>query len=126
LDTAADDAISPPLRGIRIWGFAPARARGFGGTAMKWFVSTAAAVALLAAVPVQAGDIEFRPIDTKKLVVVPSKAAANLAAGTINLAGQTAAGSIENNGYIKTINNLFSVKKTEPRLQAGPSPLPSP
>lgn len=93
---------------------------------MKWFISSAVAVALLAAVPAQAGDVEFRPIDTRKLVVQPSKTAANLAAATINLVGQTAAGSIENNGYIKTINNLFSVKRVEPKVQLGPSALPSP
>jgi hypothetical protein len=93
---------------------------------MKWFVCGAAAVVLLAAVPAQAGDIDFKPIDTKKLVVVPSKAAANLAAGTINLVGQTTAGSLENNGYVKTINNLFSIKRIAPRIQPGPSPLPAP
>lgn len=93
---------------------------------MKWFVCGAAAVALLVAVPAQAGDIEFKPIDTKKFVVQPSKTAANLAAGTINLVGQSAASSIESNGYIKTINNLFSFKKVEPKFQNGPSALPSP
>jgi hypothetical protein len=93
---------------------------------MKGLVSTAVAVALLAAVPAQAGDVEFRPVDTKKLVVQPSKVAANLAAASINLVGQTTASSIENNGYIKTINNLFSWKKTEPKFQAGPSALPAP
>jgi hypothetical protein len=93
---------------------------------MKWFVSTAAAVALMAAVPAQAGDPVFRPIDTKKLIVQPSKTAANLAAGTINLVGQQAAGSVEGNGYVKTINNLFSVKRFIPTTQAGPSALPAP
>src|SRR4051812_14514514 len=93
---------------------------------MKWFVCTAAAVALLAAVPAQAGDPDFRPIDTKKLVVQPSKVAANLAAGTINLVGQQAAGSIESNGYVKTLNNLFSIKKKDPTTQYGPSKLPAP
>jgi hypothetical protein len=93
---------------------------------MKWFVCGLAAVALFAGVPANAGDIEFKPIDTKRLVVQPSKTAANLAAGTINLVGQGTASSIENNGYIKTINNLFSWKKKDPTRQAGPSPLPSP
>ena len=93
---------------------------------MKWFVCGVAAVALLAAVPAQAGDVQFRPIDTKKLIVQPSKTAANLAAGTINLVGQQAAGSVESNGYVKTINNLFSVKRWMPTTQAGPSPLPAP
>jgi hypothetical protein len=93
---------------------------------MKWFVCGAAALALLAGVPAQAGDIEFRPIDTKKLIVQPSKTAAKLAAGTINLVGQTAAGSVEGNGYVKTINNLFGIKKKSPTTQSGPSALPSP
>ncbi|MDY3552300.1 hypothetical protein R5W24_001380 [Gemmata sp. JC717] len=93
---------------------------------MKWLVCSLVAVALVVGAPAHAGDIEFRPIDTKKLVVQPSKAAANLAAGTINLVGQTTAGAVEGNGWIKTINNLFSVKRTEPKVQAGPSALPAP
>lgn len=93
---------------------------------MKWFVCVAAAVALLATVPAQAGDVEFKPIDTKRLIVQPSKTAANLAAGTINLVGQQAAGATESNGYVKTINNIFSIKRIIPTTQAGPSALPSP
>jgi hypothetical protein len=93
---------------------------------MKWLVCCTAALALMGGIPAMAGDFEFRPVDTKKFVVQPSKAAANLAAGTINLVGQTAANSIENNGYIKTINNLFSIKRTEPKFQSGPSALPAP
>jgi hypothetical protein len=93
---------------------------------MKWLVSGVAAVALLGGVPAVAADIEFKPIDTKKLVVQPSKVAANLAAGTINLVGQTAAGSIEKNGWVKTVNNLFSIKHLDPRVQSGPSALPTP
>ena len=93
---------------------------------MKWLVCTAAAVALMAGVPAQAGDVEFRPIDTKNLIVKPTKTAANLAAGTINLVGQQAAGSVEGNGYVKTINNLFSKKWIVPTTQAGSSALPAP
>jgi hypothetical protein len=93
---------------------------------MKWFVCCASAVALLAAAPAQARDVDFKPIDTRKLVIQPSKTAANLAAGTINLVGQQAASTIDGNGYIKTINNLFSIKRRAPTIQAGPSPLPSP
>lgn len=93
---------------------------------MKWVVCGVMAVALTVGAPATAGDVDFRPIDTRKLVVQPSKTAANLAAGTINLVGQQAAGTIENNGYIKTLNNLFSVKRFAPRFQAGPSALPAP
>jgi hypothetical protein len=93
---------------------------------MKWFVCTAAAVVLMAAVPAQAGDIEFKPVDTNKLIVQPSKTAANLAAGTINLVGQQTAGAVKENGYVKTINNLFSFKRIIPTTQAGSSALPAP
>jgi hypothetical protein len=93
---------------------------------MKWLVCGTAAVAILGAVPALAADYDFKPIDTQKLVVQPSKTAANLAAGTINLIGQQTASSIENNGYVKTINNLLGKKSTTPKLQAGPSALPAP
>jgi hypothetical protein len=76
--------------------------------------------------PANAGDIEFKPVDTKKLVVQPSKTAANLAAGTINLVGQTTAGAVDGSGYVKTINNLFGIKRSSPKVQAGPSALPTP
>jgi hypothetical protein len=93
---------------------------------MKWVVCSTAALALLGGVPVTAADVEFKPIDTKKLVVQPSKAVATIAAGTINLVGQTTASSIESNGYVKTINNLLGFKRSSPKLQAGPSALPAP
>ncbi|MCS6866924.1 MAG: hypothetical protein RMJ56_13005 [Gemmataceae bacterium] len=91
-------------------------------------IACAAWMGVMVVVPAsaQAVDYEFKPIDTNKLVVQPSKTMAHLAAGTINLIGQTTAESIANNGYIKTINNLFSFKRSEPKFQAGPSALPSP
>lgn len=92
---------------------------------MKWALCSLVALALTVGAPATAGDMEFRPIDTKKLVVQPSKAAANLAAGTINLVGQTAAGAVEGNGYVKTINNLFGVKRTEPKFQTNGLPAPN-
>lgn len=92
---------------------------------MKWAVCSLVTLALVVGAPARAGDVEFRPVDTKKLVVQPSKTAANLAAGTINLVGQTTAGAIEGNGYIKTLNNLFSVKRTEPKYQTNGLPSPN-
>jgi hypothetical protein len=93
---------------------------------MKKYLWGLLALAILAIGPARAGDIVFKPIDTQKLVVQPSKVAAGLASQTINLVGQTAAGSIEKNGYVKTINNLFSKKIWSPKTQAGPSALPAP
>ena len=87
----------------------------------------AACAALLAAGPAVAADYEVKPIDTKKLVVEPSAAAAKLAAGTINVVGQTAAQAAENDGFIKTFNNLFKTRKsTNLPTQAGYSPIPDP
>jgi hypothetical protein len=97
-----------------------------GDETMKNFLWGIAAVTALAVGPARAGDINFKPIDTQKLVVQPSKVAAGVAAQTINLVGQTAASSIEQNGYVKTINNLFGVKIRSPKTQAGPSALPAP
>jgi hypothetical protein len=93
---------------------------------MKHMLWASAAVALLAAGTVGAQDIVFKPIDTNRLVVKPSQTAAGIAARTIDLVGRTTAGSLENNGYVKTLNNLFSKKVIVPTTQNGPSALPSP
>lgn len=86
-----------------------------------------AAALLAGAGPAAAGEVEWKPIDTKKLIVQPSKLAANLTAATIDMAGKTAAQSVESDGYVKTINNLFGFKRRIPTpTQAGPSPLPAP
>jgi hypothetical protein len=94
---------------------------------MRNLLWATAALVAIAAGPATAGEIEFKPIDTKALVVKPSKTAAALASSTINMVGQTAAGQIEKDGFVKTINNVFGFKKTiTTPTQAGPSPLPAP
>lgn len=94
---------------------------------MRNLLWAVAALAAVAGGPATAGDIVYKPIDTKSLVVQPSKAAASLAASTINMVGQTAAGQIEKDGFVKTINNVFGFKRTiSSPTQAGPSPLPAP
>lgn len=93
---------------------------------MKWAICGLTAFALIAVMPANARDYEFKPIDTKRLVVQPSRTAANLAAGTINLVGGATASAVEGNGYVKTLNNLFGRKKTDPQYQTGRSNIPSP
>lgn len=73
-----------------------------------------------------AQDIVYKPIDVNRLIVRPSHASASLAEKTIQLLGTATANAIENNGYVKTINNLFGKKVVIPHTQAGPSPLPAP
>jgi hypothetical protein len=93
---------------------------------MKHCLWGLAALVLVAVGPARAGDIVYKPIDTSRLVVQPSKAGANLAERTISAVGNFAASSIDNNGYVKTINNLFSKKIIVPHTQLGPSALPAP
>jgi hypothetical protein len=93
---------------------------------MKLFLGGIAAAVLLAAGSARAGDIVYKPIDTSKLVVQPSNATGSLVGRTISMIGKTAAGAIENNGYVKTINNLFGKKIVVPHTQLGPSALPAP
>lgn len=94
---------------------------------MRNLVWAAAAVTIVVAAPATAGDITFKPVDTDKLVVKPSKTVADLTASTIKLVGNTTAGAVEQNGYVKTINNLFGFRReqTSP-VQAGRSPIPVP
>ncbi|HJZ56238.1 MAG TPA: hypothetical protein VKE74_14825 [Gemmataceae bacterium] len=92
---------------------------------MKCLLWGVAAVAVMVAVPATIGAVDSKPIDTKTLVVKPTKAVADLTAATINMAGQTAASQLDKNGYVKTINNLFR-KPTPTTIQPGPSPLPLP
>ena len=91
---------------------------------MLWGV---AAVALVAVGPATAGEVEFKPIDTKKLVIQPSKIAAGLAAGTIDMVGKTAASGIEKDGFVKTINNVFGFRReVASPTQPGRSGIPTP
>jgi hypothetical protein len=92
---------------------------------MKCALYGLAALVLLVGRPTSTGASDGVPIDTKKLVVKPTKAIADLTSQTINLAGSTAAGQLQNNGYVKTFNNLFR-KPTPTTIQSGPSPLPVP
>ncbi len=88
-----------------------------------WAMAALVALAV-AAQPAQA-QRQSEPIDTNALVVKPTRAIANLTSATINLAGDAAAGQLQQNGYLKTFNNLFR-KPTPTTIQAGPSALPQP
>ncbi len=93
---------------------------------MRYLLCAAVALAVVGR-PATAGEVQFKPIDTQKLVVQPSKTVAALTAQTIGMVGNVAAGSIDQNGYVKTINNLFGFKRFfAPPTQPGRSSLPTP
>lgn len=69
-----------------------------------------------------------KPIDTDKLVVRPANAVANATgvttAGTIRTIGSTVANIIENNGFVRTFNNLLGRRAAPQATQPGFSALP--
>jgi hypothetical protein len=98
-----------------------------------WGIAVAAILAAVGTASAQQtpGPFVYRPIDTNQLVVQPTNAAANVAAtttsGTLRSIGQTVANMIENNGIVRTVNNLLGQRaSTMPAVQAGYSPLPQP
>lgn len=72
----------------------------------------------------RAADLVFKPIDTEKLVIKPTQAAADLVSQTIKIVGTTTASVVEKDGFVKTINNLFRSPTPQTRQPNG-LPLPS-
>lgn len=70
--------------------------------------------------------LTFKPIDTEKLIVKPTDQAAGLFSGVSRITSRMLAGSIEQNGFVKTINNVLGRKTPAPGPQPGLSALPSP
>jgi hypothetical protein len=70
----------------------------------------------------------YKPIDTDKLVVQPTNTVANATTGTIGgtlrTIGSTVANTIEDNGFVRTFNNLLGRRATPAPVQAGFSALP--
>jgi len=93
---------------------------------MRYLMGAVIAVAV-ASGPAVAGEIQFKPIDSDKLLIKPSKTIAAVTAQTIGMVGNSAAGAVDGNGYVKTINNLFGFRKyIAPPTQPGRRSLPTP
>jgi hypothetical protein len=94
-----------------------------------WIVTLGAAAAAAGTAQAQYPFVS-KPIDTDKLVIAPANTAAAATgattAGTIRTFGKTVAGVIEDNGFVRTFNNLFGKRATPPAVQPGLSPLPVP
>lgn len=96
------------------------------------FRTLAAGVAALGLVTATAGGaaaqqpFTFKPIDTEKLIVKPTDQAAGLFSGLTRVSSRLIAGSIEQNGFVKTINNVLGRRTPPQGPQAGLSALPQP
>ncbi len=68
-----------------------------------------------------------KPIDPNQLVVQPTETATNIFSSVTRYVSRVVAGTIDSNGFVKTINNLLGRTPDAPNtVQAGYSPLPSP
>jgi hypothetical protein len=93
---------------------------------MRRAILAAVAVAATAGAA-SAQGLEFKPIDTNALVVQPSDAATNIFSRTARFVSRAVAGTIEENGFVKTLNNLIGIKpQPKQTSQPGLSPLPLP
>lgn len=63
-------------------------------------------------------------IDTDKLVVKPTDTATSILGGTTRYVSRVVAGTLDNHGVVKTLNNLFGRKERTEPVQGGLSPLP--
>jgi hypothetical protein len=92
-------------------------------------MAAVAAIAGTASAQSQPGPFIYKPIDTNKYLVQPTDAAASVTAGatssTFRTITRTIASTIENNGFVRTINNVFGRRAKPDPVQPGFSPLPT-
>jgi hypothetical protein len=97
---------------------------------MRTGLLTVAAVLLYAGAAQAQGRFTYKPIDTERLLVQPGDTASGAAASTttsvFRTVTRTLADTIENNGFVRTVNNLLGRREQPGTVQAGLSPLPLP
>ena len=71
-----------------------------------------------------AQTIKSKPLDTDLLVVKPADTATNIFSGTSRYLSRAVAGTIEDNGFVRTINSLLGRTTTRQTKQSNGLPLP--
>lgn len=93
---------------------------------MRRFLTAAVALCATAGIA-SAQGLVYKPIDTNALVVQPTDTATGILSGTTRFLSRVVAGTIEENGFVKTINNLLGTRRRAgATTQPGFSPLPLP
>ena len=82
------------------------------GTAMIWSGDASA-------------QVINKPIDTTSGIVKPVDTATNIFSGTSRYLSRVVASSVDSNGFVRTINNLFSRTSNPTTTQPNGLPLPS-
>ena len=95
---------------------------------MRTFLFATVLMTALAAQASAQTPFVYKPIDTNKLLVQPGDAISGATAGTTTSLFRTmtrsVANAIENNGFVRTINNLLGRRAQPVTVQGGYSPLP--
>lgn len=89
------------------------------------FAAVAGVVLAAGTSPAQDGPFQFKPIDTNKYLVRPTAEATGFLSGATQVVSQMTATSIEKNGFVRTINNLFGTRQRADPIQSNGLPLPS-
>ncbi len=89
-------------------------------------VVLAAAVLIGATGSAQAQQYKSRPIDAEKLVIKPTDTATSIVGTSFKYVSRVAAGYIDNNAMVRTVNALWGTKQYAAPTQGGLSPLPDP
>lgn len=87
-------------------------------------VGVGLALGVLGGPTAASAQIVSKPIDTSKFVVAPADAATNIFSGTARYVSRAVAGTIESNGFVRTINNLLGRRDERATSQPGGLPLP--
>ena len=96
---------------------------------MRGLLTLAGAVAALACFTETASaQVKSVPIDTSAYVVKPVDTTTSILGGTARYLSRVTASMIDNNGFVKTFNNLVGKTPDTPTTptQSGLSPLPHP
>ncbi|HEY2786657.1 MAG TPA: hypothetical protein VGJ05_16955 [Fimbriiglobus sp.] len=88
--------------------------------------SVVVVVVLAFAGPATAQSPAFKPIDTTKFVVNPANTTADASSFSIRYIGKVIANTIENNGVVRTLNNLLGKPAAPAPTQPGFSSYPNP
>lgn len=95
---------------------------------MRYGLLAAAAVLVSAGAADAQAPFTYKPIDTQKLLIQPTDTASGVAAGTstslFRTVTRTLADTVENNGFVRTVNNLLGRRAQPAKVQEGFSPLP--
>src|SRR5262245_60741000 len=94
---------------------------------MRRILLAAAGALLASAGTASAQGLEFKPIDTNKAIVQPTDATTGILASTTRYVSRVVADAIDNNGIVRTLNNLLGrAPAAGATTQPGMSPLPLP